>query len=371
MDTLEGASTAERALVRLAEQRGEPITGSIELLPLCNMNCRMCYVRLTREEMHAQGRMRTGEEWLALGRQMRDAGVLFLLLTGGEPLLHPDFRAVYLGLKKLGMILTVNTNATLIDESWADFFAAHPPRRINITLYGADDAAYTALCRSPGTFDRVTNAVRLLRARGLDVKLSCSVTPQNVRDIPRMFTLARELDAPMHMDTYMMPAMRERAAAFDDGSRLSPEEAAAARLLALRGGLGEEFYSQYRTQAIARMDAFTPCSPEPCGVSCHAGKCSFTVNWQGKLRPCVVLTEPARPVFETGFLRAWQEVRSEFLQVRYCADCSACGVRGVCRVCTAAPLLETGDYLGKPEYLCRYARETARLLRAEEAHEHG
>ena len=365
MDTLEGASTAERRLMAMAEAKHIPLTGSMEILPLCNMNCDMCYVRLSRAEMERQGRMRSGAEWLALGRQMAQAGTLFLLLTGGEPLMHPDFKEIYLGLKRMGLILTINTNATLIDEEWADFFGKNKPRRINITLYGGDADAYERLCHFPAGFDRVTRAVRLLRDRGVDVKLSSSITPANANDIPRMMECAAALDVPMRMDTYMMPAGRERDRAFDQQSRLSPEAAARARVQALRMEMGEELFAQYRSQSLARVDGFVPREPHPCPVSCHAGQCSFTVNWQGQLRPCVVLTEPAVDVFETGFAEGWAQVSEGFRAVHYCADCSSCRLRPLCRVCTAATKLETGDYMKKPEYLCRYASETERLLREE------
>ena len=129
-----GASSVERALIERAKEKKAPINGSLELLPLCNMNCDMCYVRLSREEMEQKGRLRTADEWLEVGRQMKDAGVLFLLLTGGEPLLFPDFKRLYLELRKMGFILTINTNGTLINEDWADFFGTYPPRRVNITL---------------------------------------------------------------------------------------------------------------------------------------------------------------------------------------------------------------------------------------------
>lgn len=85
---------------------------------------------------------------------------------GGGPLLVPGFKELYLALKAEGMVLTLNTNGTLLDEPWADFFARHKPRRVNITLYGADDAAYETLCRCPGGFEKAPAAVRLLRARG-------------------------------------------------------------------------------------------------------------------------------------------------------------------------------------------------------------
>ena len=98
-----GASSVEHTLIKRAKERKTPINGSLELLPLCNMNCDMCYVRLSREEMERKGRLCTADEWLEIGRQMKEAGVLFLLLTGGEPLLFPDFKRMYLELRKMGL----------------------------------------------------------------------------------------------------------------------------------------------------------------------------------------------------------------------------------------------------------------------------
>lgn len=87
---------------------------------------------------------------------------------GGGPLLVPGFKELYLALKAEGMVLTLNTNGTLLDEQWADFFARHKPRRVNITLYGADDAAYETLCRCPGATaltERTAGTARLPWAR--------------------------------------------------------------------------------------------------------------------------------------------------------------------------------------------------------------
>lgn len=182
MNYMDDASTFERSLLQKARQKHIPVTGALELLPLCNMNCDMCYVRLSRSEMERQGRLRTVEEWVRLAEQMQKAGTVFLLLTGGEPLLFPDFKTLYRRLRNLGMILTINTNGTLLDEAWADFFATYPPRRINITLYGADAASYDRLCHFPQGFDQTLRAVRLLRARNVDVKINCSVTKKNPQD---------------------------------------------------------------------------------------------------------------------------------------------------------------------------------------------
>ena len=62
--------TYERILIAKAGESNTPISGSFELLPLCNMNCDMCYVRLDRKEMEQQGRLRTADEWIELAEQM-------------------------------------------------------------------------------------------------------------------------------------------------------------------------------------------------------------------------------------------------------------------------------------------------------------
>ena len=73
--------TAEAFLLRRAAKTGVPITGSFELTPRCNLNCKMCYVRMNRTEQEKINRLQTAEEWTALAEKLRDAGTLFLLFV--------------------------------------------------------------------------------------------------------------------------------------------------------------------------------------------------------------------------------------------------------------------------------------------------
>ena len=349
MEALEGATTMERMLLAQAKQSHTPVNGSIELLPLCNMNCDMCYVRLSREEMERQGRLRTAEEWLEIGRQMKDAGVLFLLLTGGEPLLYPDFRELYLGLRRLGMILTINTNGTLVDEEWAAFFGKYKPRRVNITLYGADEKAYADLCHYPGGFARTISGIRLLQKYGVDVKVGGSLARANRGDLDRILEIGEQMDVPVRVDTYMMPAARERELPFAMQSRLEPEEAAQARVRALKREMGAELFGKYAAESIGRAEHPEPAEEKPGQMACMAGQCSFTINWQGEMRPCVILGKPAISVFESGFQNAWKKLMEETGNIRLSARCSVCHLRHLCRTCAASALLEAGSYEAVPE----------------------
>ncbi len=367
MEPMEYRGNVERAMCERATQMHVPINAILELTPLCNMNCDMCYVRLSPQELAQRGRLRSGAEWMALAQELCRAGTLFVLLTGGEPLLHPDFREIYTSLKRMGMVLTVNTNGTLIDEDWADFFARHLPRRVNITLYGKDEETYRRLCHYPDGYRRARRAVKLLTERHVDVKINGSITPENVDDLDALCSIVEDCNTAWKFDTYMYPAARERAAAFDMQSRLSPERAAAARVAGMRRREKEQF----RTAAsafLARAQA-EPGEPVSAPPLCRAGRSSLVVNWQGMMRPCIMLSEPEAPVFELGFAKAWGQISSQFGDVRMSVRCGACVRRDVCQTCAACAYLETGRFDGTPEYMCRYTEETIRLLEEELSHE--
>ena len=69
-----------------------PLTAAFELLPNCNLQCKMCYVRKSMAEVNEMGGLLTTDEWLSYARQARDLGMLYPLLTGGEPFLRDDLQ---------------------------------------------------------------------------------------------------------------------------------------------------------------------------------------------------------------------------------------------------------------------------------------
>ena len=360
MDIYADASAVERALFDRAAQTNTPIYAVMELLPLCNMNCDMCYVRLSRQEMERIGRLRTADEWLDMARQMRDAGTLFLLLTGGEPLLFPDFRRFYHDLLDLGMLVTINTNGTLIDEDWARFFGQYKPRRINITLYAPDEQGYENLCHYGAGYERTINAIRLLREQCVEVRVSLTITRENAPHLPRMIETVRELDAAILTSGYVMPVTRERSLPFNQQSRLLPEEAASAHLFALSRTMPPQAYIQSLIQRLYLVEN-TPPLDGPLHPNCQAGACAYMINWQGELRPCVALSTPSIPAFEIGFAAAWQQLHEQFTQLVLSSKCAQCRLRPICQSCAASAISETGSFDGTPEYMCRHAAQLMRI----------
>ena len=301
-----------------------PLSGTFELTPVCNMACRMCYVRMTKARAGGScipsGR---AEEWLELGKTAKDRGMLYLLLTGGEPFLHPDFREILSGLHRMGLIITINSNGTMIDEKAVEWLKETPPTRINITLYGASDETYGRLCGNPRGFTQVTRAVRLLKEAGITIKINCSLTPYNAADLEGIFEFCRKEQLIIQATSYMFPPLRRDASKIGQNDRFTPEEAAyyAAKIESLMNG-EEAFLERMEQKKLEGLPSDTgdDClETEGEGIRCRAGKCSFWVTWDGKLLPCGMLpTGGTELMFSRSVLRKRGDGRQRQLRQSGC-----------------------------------------------------
>ena len=127
----------KRYVYRKGAAKKVPVSGTFELTPRCNFNCKMCYIHLTEEEQRKKGEELTAAQWINIGKEATDQGMLYLLLTGGEPTLRPDFCEIYTELVKMGLFVSINTNASLVNSKILDCFIKYKPEKINITLYGS------------------------------------------------------------------------------------------------------------------------------------------------------------------------------------------------------------------------------------------
>lgn len=349
---------------------GIPLNGTFELTPCCNMACKMCYVRKTKQEQEAIAPLRTAEEWLRLGRICRETGMLYLLITGGEPFLRPDLPEILSGLHAMGLVITINSNATLIDEKTVEWLKTCPPSRVNVTLYGASDETYGRLCGNPKGFTQVMRGIRLLREAGITVKLNCSVTPDNAHDLEKMFAFAEQEQLILQATSYMFPPLRRDVTMVGQNDRFTPEEAARqnARIVCLSWGQ-ERFLERMEAQeAVILREPGEDCPELPLegsGMRCRAGRCSFWVTWDGRLLPCGMFPgENAENVFEHDFLQAWQRLRQDVASIRLPAECSVCEQREDCKACAAMVVTESGDFSRVPEYRCRMSKAVDGACRA-------
>lgn len=366
MNEIKAAAISDHLYNRAAARR-IPLSGTFELSPLCNFSCRMCYVRKTAAEVRAHPRAMLGyDDWMRIAREGKEQGLLFLLLTGGEPMLWPRFWELYAELVDMGMLVAINTNGSLIDDEAIARFRQRPPRRVNITLYGGRDETYAALCGAKGVFGRVERAVRSLKAAGIPVKLNCSLTPHNAGDLEDITAFAKELDLHLDLATYMFPPIRRAPDAIGINDRFTPEQTARYRLEGIRLIGGEDAKCGF-LERVKQGCAEPPGLEEGCydpvdgRIRCRAGSASFWITWDGLMTACGMMPNPQVDMTGKKFPDAWRELTEATAALRLSGVCARCENRQVCHPCAAMAVAETGSPEGVPQYLCHVAKELRRM----------
>lgn len=346
-----------------------PLSGTFELSPECNFNCNMCYVRKSKSELAKSPRKPlTIEEWRKVALQAREEGMLYLLLTGGEPLMWPGFWKFYDELIDLGFIISINTNGALIDQKAIEHLTNKPPQRVNITLYGASDTSYKRLCGVDNVFSKVDTAIRKLQEEGITVKLNSSLTPDNAADLDKIIDYAEERNTVLSVATYMFPPVRRDPAQIGVNRRFTPEESAKYILHTVRRQQGKERY-QYHLNRILQGCVEPPGLDESCidpidgSVRCRAGSASFWITWDGWMTPCGMMPEPRSDIREDSFADCWQQLITESGKIKLSGTCDKCSNRNVCHACAAMAYAETGTTSGIPKYLCHTAQYMQKIAR--------
>lgn len=367
------ALTIRQHVFRNGAGRRIPVSGTFELTPRCNLDCKMCYVHMTPEEARPLGEELTAEEWLAVGRQAVEAGMIYLLLTGGEPMLRPDFATVYTEMVKLGVLVSVNTNGTLLTPEVLECFQKHPPEVVNLTLYGASPDTYESLCGVRGGYEKATAAVRALRAAGIRVALNTTFTHCNARDMEALVSFAAQVGVPIRTAAYTFPPVRNGREACsvcfspeEQGVMNARFEAASAtpRRLYARARYLEECLAAFEARKIALDEATLPERGRP--VGCMAGRGQFWMAWNGEMYSCGMLShngvKPADGARVGDFKAMWAETVRRTEEIFLPAKCTDCPFFKICPNCPAVTVSRHGVSHRLADEMCRYTETYARTL---------
>ena len=340
-----------------------PISGTIELTPMCNFFCQMCYVRKSSEEVQAEGGLQPVEQWISWAQQAKENGMLYLLITGGEPFTYPDFWVLYEKLTHMGFVISINSNGSMLTDACLKKLSQMPPKRINITLYGASNETYEKLCGIKRGFEKIVEATNRLKDYNIAYKFNCSITPLNRHELEQMICVATEQQVPIDVATYMFPPVR-RGREGTEFVRLDPKEAGICSVESMRLKLSKENFKQYMKQHVAfempqGISKEALCDENGKSMGCRAGRCSFWLDWKGNLSACGMIAEPKYSLNEYSFSQAWKHIVDDTNKILCLAGCAGCKNRTICHACISAAYCETGDVHGRPEYLCEMLRAEA------------
>lgn len=339
----------KQTICKRAAYKNVPVSGSFELTPRCSLNCKMCYIRMTPEQMKPLGTEMTLDQWINLARDAREMGLTFILLTGGEPFLRPDIFELIAALNEMGILVDINSNGTLIDETVVEKLLKAPPSKINITLYGASRETYESLCGDGNAFDRVVHAIDLLRAAGILVCLNATLTPDNAHELEELTRFALERGLVLRPTGYVIPPSRRGC--LEEAYRLPPKEAGELSFRAQLLFHGKEEMKKRSMSQLVTEDCYHETEE---GITCLAGRSQFWISWNGKAFPCGMLPEISVDITEHGFRDAWEKINNAVKHIPGSKECTNCPHRRICPSCAASRYCESGQVEGISTYLCEF-----------------
>lgn len=331
-----------KALLNKALREQLPISGSIELTHRCNLACVHCYVNLAPNDRDAQKREMTTAEVKNVLDQLAGAGVLWLTLTGGEPLLRPDFAEIYTYAHERGFVVSVYTNATLITDKIVELWVARPPRWIEITQYGYRRETYDRVTDAGEQYDRFHRGLKRVMDAGVAVTLKTIAMRDNAPEVPAIRNFAAEHGLKFRFDAVISPRI-------DGGrkplaQRLSPTEVAAIE----DEDPGRGYFADYCKSNVGHAQI------DDRRYQCGAGVATFLIDPYGKLHVCELSRRPGWDVlkdgFAAGYRTAFPALRAE--KREQMDGCGTCGTFMTCSNCTGMAELEGLSPDNGNPYMC-------------------
>jgi radical SAM protein with 4Fe4S-binding SPASM domain len=312
-----------------------PISAHLDLTYRCNERCVHCYL-----DHHDHGEMTTAEIKDLLD-QMAEAGVFYLTISGGEIMMRRDFFEILEHARLRTFCIKLKTNGILIRKQEADRIKALGVESVQVSIYSHIPEVHDAITKLPGSLEQSIEAIRRLRAHGIQVTIANVLMAQNVNDFEGVRALAAELGAKFNMDPTITPMMDGDRAVLD----LNVDEA--------------KLREVFRNQSLFIEKIEEVCAPplapgeeDMDQLPCSAGHTACYVSPYGEVYPCVQFPLPSGNVRHTKFIDIWRdspqlnEVRG--ITLGDLPSCSKCTHGATCSRCPGLAYME-GNMRG-PSY---------------------
>ena len=342
---------------------------------LCNLRCIHCYQNAGKPLPNEL----TREEKFRVIKELDEAGVPAIALSGGEPTIHPDFIPAVEEMNRRGFYIAIATNGlTLADEEFAAKLKKIGVRYVEISVDAADPAVHDKFRGVPGAWEKAVKGVKNALKYGLNPAIAFTVTKMNIDEAYKILDLAQEIGVRRVVFFNFVPVGRGKENLYLD---LDPDE----RERFLRDIYREmkrrklEIVSTapYYGRVVNQMSAGEDISPTHFVVAndpvtreltefiggCGAGRTYAAIEPDGTVTPCVFLPYPVGNLREKSFWDIWNDPFFENFRdrSRLKGFCGQCPYKLICGGCRARAYAYYGDVTA-PDPGCIYnSKEWARI----------
>ncbi|MEW5743886.1 MAG: radical SAM protein [Nitrospirota bacterium] len=333
-----------------------------EITRRCNLRCVHCRSSSTMEvEGHPDF---PTEEAFRLLDDIASYAKPVMVLSGGEPLLRKDvFDIARYGTDK-GLRMCLATNGTLVTDEVCEKIKAAGIRIVSMSLDGSTAAVHDDFRNEKGAFDGTVNAAKLFKKHGIEFIINSSFTRRNQEEIPRVYTLAKELGATAWYMFMIVPTGRgedimseliskeDYEEILDWHYRMEKDE----HDLLVRPTCAPHYYRVVLQKAKEEGEKFerrTLKFSTGGAKGCLAGQLICLIDVDGNVLPCSYFPKSAGNIRQQSFKDIWEN--SELFKdmrdfKKYKGRCGSCEYITVCGGCRARAYSVYGDYLAEEPF---------------------
>jgi SynChlorMet cassette radical SAM/SPASM protein ScmF len=162
----------------------------------CNLACKHCWQSPKFSKRPAMDEYLDYSIFVQAVEEGMPLGLNCVKLTGGEPLLHPDFTRMVDFLAKKGLGLTIETNGTLLTRSLANYLRKKSTLNfISVSLDGADPGTHDRFRGVDGSFDMAYQGLGYLVEVGYRPQVIMSLHEGNIGEIESLIRLVEKAGA--------------------------------------------------------------------------------------------------------------------------------------------------------------------------------
>lgn len=326
----------------------KPFTAGIELLPECNFKCIHCYEESNRQNI---SRRMTTEDIYRMIDILVAHDCLELFFTGGECLLHQNFFDIYKYAKKKGLLVSILTNGSLINQKHIELWKDYPVELVSITMYGASEKTYEKVTKNRKGYKMFCNAVKLLKENNIPFEIKCIGMNQNFEDISQIRKFTREQglkNAILAWDIRPMNNGDKAPICY----RVSPEDA-------FKKEIEDPERRKFWEELAFNEKLFEPTKKQIEGklYPCEIGNQFVFITQDGYMQGCVKAVEPRYDLINGDFDEGWEFLKTEFVEKKASKDfiCLHCNKFRFCGQCTAAFQIENGNPETPVKFYCELA----------------
>lgn len=310
-----------------------PVLAYLELTPACNSRCLGCinesfiadYSTRAIEPAFHQPPLKA-QEWLSLLNRLPKS-INSVILSGGEPSLHPEFLSIIDGLEARGVKHTIfsngrwpNPNKIVSQLKNSDHFGG-----FLISLHGSTPKTHEGYMGVIGIFDNILSNIRQATEAGLPVTISTVLTQENIREIQDLPNLAIELGAKsISFNRYLITPDRVNSLA-NQVKPLNPIQLQEAISLI------ESLRKKYQQELLFSYGPTIPqCFSSSSSRGCSAGEAAFVVDPWGNLKPCLHSNFLCGNLLADEFTNLWDNDSFQMWRQLTPSECTSCSVFSSC-----------------------------------------